>query len=220
MKELRLKEVGQMCDEFVDALMPKAGRLVLLDLSDPSQSLSDEPLIALLKAASGVLQTLDLSGSDALTDALLTDGIREHARALRSLRLVGLPEITDEGVSTLFASGWANPALRYLDLSRNPELAGPALDALITHSATALRELNINGWKAAAKESLAKISTAKELRTLDVGWCREVDDFVIKDVLEGCAQLKEVKVFGCNRVSVSCPRRRGLVIRGVESHLV
>lgn len=218
LKELRLKEVGQLSDEFIEAITAVAHQLIVLDLADPSQSLSDEPLIAFLEASRNSLHTLDLSGHDMLSDAFLTDGLRAHSRALRSLRLSNIPELTAEGVATLFAPGWKNPSLWTVDLSRNTDLGdGDALKMLLKHSRAALRELNINGWKTVPGEALSEISEAKELRKLDVGWCREVDDFVMKEISDGCPLLKEAKVFGCNRVTMACPRKRGLAIKGIEA---
>lgn len=221
LKELRLKEVGQLCDAFIEALMPLASGLTLLDLSDPTESLTDAPLIALFTRAGATLQTLDLSGNTALSDDFLTDGIRMHARALRRVRLAGVLELTDEGFSALFMPGWKNPALRALDLVRNPTLSGGALHGALAHSGAALRELAINGWKDVPEDALRAIAEkGKELRILDAGWCRTMDDFVVKAILEGCHLLQEMKLFGCNRVTSACPRRRGVVMRGVEAHSV
>ena len=51
---------------------------------------------------------------------------------------------------------------------------------------------------------------APGLTKIDVGWCRGVDDFVIKGLLEGCERLKEIKCYGCNRVTENCPRKVSL----------
>ena len=86
------------------------------------------------------------------------------------------------------------------------------------HSGKQLEELNINGWKDVDEDALKSIGRlGKELKKLDVGWCRAVDDFLLKMWFEGevvrgvhkggCGNLKEVKVFGCNKISHSCPRK-------------
>ena len=62
---------------------------------------------------------------------------------------------------------------------------------------------------------------AKGLHSVDLGWCRAVDDFVIRDILDGCkGNLREVKVWGCNRVEGNWTRdgkKRACAIFGIES---
>ncbi|OAX34998.1 RNI-like protein [Rhizopogon vinicolor AM-OR11-026] len=93
-----------------------------------------------------------------------------------------------------------NPPLHVLSLSRNHELSSAALTAAIMHSAQSLTWLNVNGLRGASPEALAELKRATELRYLDAGWCRELDDFVMKDVVTACTKLSEIKVWGCSRV--------------------
>ena len=95
-----------------------------------------------------------------------------------------------------------------LDLSRNTTLSSSALVAILSHSGATLTHLNINGWKGSSEESLNRIAArAKELRWLDIGWCREMDNFVTKAIMEKCKKVIEVKVFGCNRLTEHCPKK-------------
>ena len=93
-----------------------------------------------------------------------------------------------------------NPPLRVLSLARNQELSSAALTAAIMHSAPSLTWLNVNGLRGASSEALAELKKATELRYLDAGWCRELDDFVMKEVVTACTKLSEIKVWGCSRV--------------------
>lgn len=69
--------------------------------------------------------------------------------------------------------------------------------------------------------ALSGLAGARELRTLDVGWCRAMDNFVMKKVLEGCRALVEIKVWGCDRVEGKwAATRRGVKIHGIESATV
>lgn len=211
LRELRLKEVGLLNDDFAVEIA-KLNNLELLDLADPTTSLSEDALCALIEDVGPRLATLDLSGHAALTDTFLTSALLPHAAALRTLRLVNLPELTDAGVAALF-DGWRaahKEALAALDLSRSPALGpgGAALRALLRHSGPALERLHIGGWKEVPEDALGVIpQKARGLVHLDVGWCREVDDFFVKAVLDGCERVKEVKVWGCSRVTMSCPRK-------------
>jgi DNA repair protein RAD7 len=245
--ELRLREVGKLDDEFVDIMKGITG-LTYLDLGYPTTSLSEQALVDLIGAVGESLTHLDLSGHDLLTDTFLVDGIKAHARVLTELALANTPLLTDEGVTEFFdtwivkdeneLSSSLNPPLTTLDLSRNTTLSSAALLAVLSHSGKTLTHLNINGWKATSEESLNKIATvAMQLRWLDVGWCREMNDFVMKTIMEKCEKLKEVKVFGCNRLTENCPRKvsigisasvifwligysqRNMNIYGVEAHM-
>ncbi|KAF6758516.1 DNA dependent ATPase [Ephemerocybe angulata] len=230
LKALRLREIGKMSDAFLEEigdLGPEA--LTYLDLSCPSESCSDTAMVTLLSEVGGSLTHLDVSKHDLLTDTFLSEGL-QHCTRLESLGMAHLLDLTDKGVADFFKS-WQNPALVELDASRNPELKGDALEAIMKHSGLRLEKLNINGWENVEENGLRDIGRkGKELVKLDVGFCRNVDDFVVKAWLEGedvkgvkkggCRNLKELKVWGCNRVTAHCPKKHGLTLYGVESHVI
>ena len=221
LQELRLKEVGKMSDEIVEELENFGAKQGLwrLDLSDPSNSCSEEALSKLVNAVSQSLTHLDLSGHDLLAEEFFTTALL-NLDTLEHLALARISELTDEVVSEFFNS-WPNAPLHTIDLSRNPSLSSASLEAIVKHSGSNLQELNINGWKDVSEEALRLVASgAPVLRKADVGWCRSFDDFVLKawldgeetvegtGVLEGgCQKLSELKVWGCNRVTASCPRR-------------
>ncbi|KAG0696990.1 RNI-like protein [Suillus ampliporus] len=110
-----------------------------------------------------------------------------------------------------------NPSLHALSLARNQELSSAALTAAIVHSAQSLTWLSVNGLRSASSEALAELKRAKELRYLDAGWCRELDDFVMKDVVTACTKLTEIKVWGCSRVrGVGWGVKRAIKVHGIE----
>lgn len=208
LRELRLKEVGQVSDDFLEVIQGFEG-LEYLDLGDPSKSVSDEAAIDLLACVGPTLKHLDFSGHIELTDKVLLDGVRLHTGNLEGLALRGLGEgLTDEGVASFFDTWSTNPPLQMLDLSRNPTLSTLSLEALLNHSSSDLRELNINGWSGTSEEALQKLGKkAKALEKVDIGWCRSVDNWVVKSVVDGCEGLKEMKVWGCNRLTSDCPKK-------------
>jgi DNA repair protein RAD7 len=72
-----------------------------------------------------------------------------------------------------------NPPLLELDLSRNTTLSTSALLAVLNHSGATLTHLNINGWKEVENDGLMQIGKlARDLRTIDLGWCREVSSLL------------------------------------------
>jgi DNA repair protein RAD7 len=115
-----------------------------------------------------------------------------------------------------------NVALVAIEMGRNHLLSSRSLISIMRHSGTRLESLNMNGWKDVTTESLQELGNyAQELRKLDVGWCRNVDDFVLAGwvgfniptegsdkVTSGrCLKLSEIKVWGCNRVTAKFPIR-------------
>lgn len=215
LSELRLKEIGLMSDEYLSYIAKLGGQLTYLDLSDPGnpEALTEGAVITLMEAVCGSLTYLNLSGNIQLAEGLLFQGIKPHARRLTSLVLSNLYELSDAVVAEFFdtwrdAAEPANPPLHSLDLSRNHELSGKALVSILKHSGTMLESLSINGWKETPQEDLMKIGgSTPQLKRLDIGWCREVDDWVIKEVVDKCGKIEEIKVFGCQRLTEKCPRK-------------
>ncbi|OCH84255.1 RNI-like protein [Obba rivulosa] len=229
LRELRLEEIGQMSDSFLEHVESLAGHLTHLALSRPGipEALSDQALIDLMAAVGPSLTHLDLSGNINVTDAFLFRGLKLHTQRLSSLALKNTPELTDAGVAEFFDT-WADaaqnagytsvPRLTSIDLSRNHLLSSDALTALLRHSGTSLTNININGWKAVSQESLKSIADfAPDLRKLDMSWCREADDWVVQALIEKCERIEEVKAWGCQRLTERCPRKRNVNIYGVEA---
>lgn len=220
LRELRLSEIGQLKDDWLPHL-EAFKNLTSLDLSFPSESLTDEPVVTLLSTVGQRLTLLNISGHTALTDKVLTEGIAPHTGSLNTLIMASLELLTDEGVAASFSAFNNNRSMRRVDFSRNHSLSGAALSALLAHFGAVLEDLNINSWKETPNETLMGMAQyLPQLVNLDMSWCREVDDYVIKSVLDGCPMLKSVKCHGCNRVTVNCPRKRGVAIFGNEAHTV
>ncbi len=203
--ELRLKEIGKLDDAFLPYIS-SLRRLEQLDLSSPSTSCSDDGLIALLEKCGARLTHLDLSKHNELGDDFLKYGLQEYAPNLISLRLDNLPALTDEGVAMFFRT-WQPPVLTALSIARAPNVGAQALPALLDCAGSTLSTLSINAWRETTAEALEKIAGARELRVLDIGWNRAVDNFVIKAIMDGCPKLEEIKCWGCNRITAECPRK-------------
>ncbi|KIY51242.1 RNI-like protein [Fistulina hepatica ATCC 64428] len=226
LRRLRLKEIGQLNDDFL-ADIKTLNSLTYLDISNPAESCSDDALVDLLKAVGRSLTHLDLSGHDAITDQLFTIGVANHVTKLEHLIAANTPLLSDAGIAAFF-TGWANSPLLQIDLSRDHLLSSASLTALLAHSGSDLEELNINGWKDVSVDALMSIATtAKALKAIDVGWCRSVDDFVIKaflhgkpDTSKGLEFLTQIHMYGCGRVHGVFPRKPGVHVYGVESQIV
>jgi len=131
--------------------------------------------------------------------------------------MAALEELTDEKIGQFFLEWEKNSGLTSVDLSRNHTLSSLALNAVLKHSGSHLKSLNINGWKATSNESLTMIAElAAGLSKIDVGWCREVDDFTLANIQDSCEDLKDLSCWGCNRVTAAARRRPDIRITGIE----
>ncbi|TFK24641.1 DNA dependent ATPase [Coprinopsis marcescibilis] len=184
--ELRLKEVGKMSDLFLEEIANLGEGLTYLDISCPGkESCSEAAIVGLLSEIGGSLKNLDVTKHDLFSRQFLMDGLLPNVKTLEILNMSHLVELLDEDVAEFFAE-WTNSPLVQLELSRIPELKGEALGSIMKHSGNALELLNINGWKDVEEDALKTIGRlGKELKKLDVGFCRAVDDFLIKSWLEG-----------------------------------
>lgn len=219
LSELRLAEVGLLADEWLDQIK-SLENLERLNLSYPSQSLSDDAVIDLLETVGERLTALDLSGHVALTDNVLVSGVAAHCRRLQDLTISSMDSLTDEGVAQFFEAllESPHPPIPRVDLSRNHELADAAFDALLAHSGQALERLSVNSWRELSLEALMRLGAeegggAPRLEWVDIGWCREADDYVVKALLDGCEALRTIKCFGCNRLTENCPRKASRRVR-------
>ncbi|KAI0825428.1 hypothetical protein BC629DRAFT_715 [Irpex lacteus] len=235
LKELRLKEIGLMSESFLEPLKSLQS-LTYLDISHPGSpdALSSSSLISLMKSIGAGLEHLNLSGNVGVDDAFLMRGVKPYTRVLGELVLEGVGELTDEGVARFFDTWrdgpnssdsdsegednegenneegeWTpNPPLTTISLARNPHLSTLSLTSLLTHSSPSLTSLSINSWRSTSHAALLQIGhQAKGLERVDVGWCREVDEVVVGSILQGCGGLRDVRVWGCQRVGVNCPRK-------------
>ena len=224
MKELRLNEIGKMEDSFLQEIQKYGEQLTYLELARPGvpEALSEKALVDLMKAIGRNLTHLNLENNLNLTDGFLYQGLKPNARNLETLILRLIPDLTDAGVSEFFET-WStaiedpNPPLFRIDLSRNHDLSDKALESILKHSGVALAHLEINAWKAVSREAVIGIADqCPEIEQLDIGWCREVDDGVVQQILEKCEKIREIKVWGCQRISLQCPRKVSVVAKIVD----
>jgi DNA repair protein RAD7 len=212
LRDLQLKEVGKLNDDFLDYIA-SLEHLRSLNLSDPANSCSEEALTALVRKIGHRLEEIDLSGHIAITNKFLEDVLPDAGKNFKRLALNNVPELTDEGVANLFTT-WHEagngPRFDSVSLSRNEELSTDALMALLAQTGSTLTYLDINGWRGVSQEALEDIGAyAHIMRNLDLGWNREVNDVVIKSIIDGCENIKEIKCWGCNRLTANCPRKVG-----------
>ncbi|CAD6935170.1 unnamed protein product [Tilletia controversa] len=241
--ELGLAQIGKLDDRMLSPLAAYRN-LTYLDISDPgvsgpgilAESLKDASVIELLSKVGGTLQTLNISGNDALTDAVITDGIAPNCHSLSSLACSGCDQISGKAFAHLWngtvvekaggkaksgrssnrmqanghsaSNGAAKTSLSRIDLSRVLLVDDDAVVALMEHSGPSLTHINLNSVDLITERGLGSIAKqCKSAVTLDLSFCRSLDDSLLIDLMK-IPTLQKVLVWGCNRVSdfVSHPR--------------
>ena len=194
--ELRLAEIGQLDDACLESIS-KLKKLVLLDLSSPGTTLSQEVVDKLLQKVGAGLVHLDLSDNPALEDELLLS-IAKYCPKLRHLSLRGLHNLSDEAVAAFFdkLEQDRRPGLESIDLEKGDDLEGKALRSLIKHSGRSIENLSILGWRKVDPDAVSDLKKCSSLKNLNVGWCRTVTDYSLKDILDSCEQIESIKVWG------------------------
>lgn len=243
LEELQLREVGLLNDEFVEPLCALPP-LKVLDLASPGVGIDEDGWLKLLERHGSTLETFNPSWHVGFTGTVLRHGLGNRARALSDLVMEGCESLVDEDVARFFKY-WAsktdeqdstedtmdttddvprvegvdslNPPLHFLSLARNDILSDATLTALLDHSGPSLTHLNLNGLRSLSTDALVLLKCAVGLRRLDLSWCREVDDFVMKEIISAMPKLEEVKLWGCNRVKGNrWTGKKGLKVRGIE----
>jgi DNA repair protein RAD7 len=191
---LRLRQIGQMSDVLLQPLST-LGKLTFLDLSSPGSALSDQAVTDLLQVVGPKLVHLDLSSTQ-LSDDILP-AIAKYCASLQSLALRHLDALTDKAVAKMFAS---MNKLQHVDMEKCDQLQAKALRSLLKNSGATLETLKIPGWKDVEAEALDEISRCKSLKEVNIGWCRQVTDYTVKGILDGCEHIEHIRVWGKGRV--------------------
>jgi DNA repair protein RAD7 len=201
--DLAFPGIGIDEDGWMKIIEKHGSTLETLDASK-HEGFTDDVLQESVREYTRVLFELKLEGCLSLTDEGVAQFFDNWAYPISALKDEDRDMDVDSDAMEVSLSSLEpftpNPPLRILSLARNQELSSAALAAAIVHSAQSLTWLNVNGLRSASSEALVQLKRAKELRYLDAGWCRELDDFVMKDVVTACTKLNEIKVWGCNRI--------------------
>ncbi|RUS22885.1 hypothetical protein BC937DRAFT_95449 [Endogone sp. FLAS-F59071] len=222
LRELRLMRVAKLDDEWLPHIA-RLTKLETLDISHPGGSITSGPLISLLEARGSGLRELGLHGCAGLTDEALTEGVLPTCVRLQTLCIAECETLSSSAAAKLFTewrTNGLNPGLVCVDIARCTLFKDEVLEALAKHSARTLRELSVNsleeltakGFEALAGEKGAE--PCVELREVDAGFCRAVDDEVVGKLMKGCAMLSVLRVWGNHKVTECAYRRKGVQLIG------
>ncbi|CAK7273049.1 UV-damaged DNA-binding protein rad7 [Sporothrix epigloea] len=186
--------------------------------------------VKMLQRIGARLVTLSLRGVTRLDNTVL-DALHQNARSLRKLRLTDTQACTDEGFARLF-EGWLNPPLQEIDMEKSrfdeADLASMAdntdaiglcskgFQALMLHSGTELRKLHLHACRHISRYAFEEIFAPGRqypaLRHIDVSFCGEVTDNIVRNIFQCCPSLIRLVTTGCMLVTgVQVPHGRVLV---------
>ncbi|RDW67637.1 hypothetical protein BP6252_09033 [Coleophoma cylindrospora] len=189
---------------------------------------SSKPYVEILEAVGPNLKTLSLSTVHYIDDSVL-EAIHDNCQNILKLRITDNEVLTDAGFAALFTN-WYNPSMDYVDLHKcrhidaavprdNPDGIGfgsLGFEALMAHSGSTLRHLNVHSCRHISLESFERVFAEDklypELKNMDLSFCQQVNDFVVGSIFRSCPALKTLKVFGDFGVKdVRVPRGKILI---------
>lgn len=198
--------------------------------------------VEVLHSIGAGLRTLSLRWMPKLDNTVL-DAIHSNCHSLSKLRITDSEVMTDAGFARLFTN-WRNPGLTFIDLQKcrhvdsqkpreNPDdigLCSEGFKALMAHSGKSLQKLNLHACRHISKQAFDEVfsleKTYPELKSLEISFCEDVNDYVVGSVFRSCPNLRELNVFGCMRVKnarvprgkilVGVPNALGMVIEGQD----
>jgi DNA repair protein RAD7 len=198
------------------------------------------PYVEVLNSVGPNLRTLSLATVQYIDDGVL-EAIHENCQNISKLRITDNEVLTDQGFTNLFTN-WYNPPLTYIDFHKcrhidasqpreNPDnvgLGSNGFEALMTHSGSALKHLNVHSCRHISLETFESVfaegKTYPELQKIDLSFCQSVNDFVVGSIFRACPNLKTLKVFGNfgvkdvkvpkGRILIGVPNALGMQIEG------
>ncbi|KAJ3006338.1 hypothetical protein HKX48_000171 [Thoreauomyces humboldtii] len=217
--ELRLDGCLKLDDEGV-RLLAGLKDLQVVEIGFMGQTISEESLIYLIENIGGGLRALLLNGHENLNDKVLTT-ISTHCTRLQEISLAQCTTITSEGMLSFIRSLRCVNGLSSLNLSRNVHLADDVVVALVNQHGNQLTNLDLNGLDDLTEYALRALSAGvPNMRNLDVSWVRNVDDFMLDELVQKSRHLVKVKVYGCNKLSDVILNRRNVNDDDVELRFV
>lgn len=209
-------------------------------------SITQSALTHAISSIGGNLRTLSLKIVPLADDTVL-DTIHSHCHSLTKLRITDSEHMTDAGFVRFFTS-WENPPLQILDVQKcryvsasaprtnthNIGLCSEGFKALMAHSGSGLRNLNIHACRNISREAFEEVFSKDarypELKHLEISFCEEVTDFVLGSIFRSCPNIREVNVFGCMKVKdvrvprgvilVGVPNAQGMITEGMDQEVV
>ncbi|RAL37087.1 hypothetical protein DM860_004009 [Cuscuta australis] len=196
LKELYLDDC-QAIDSVL--LLPSLLKLEHLEVLSVAgiHTVCDEFVIEFVSQRGHNMRELTLNDCMKLTDRSLK-AVAESCPALCAIDLSNLCKLTDYSLGFL-VNGCI--ALDKLMLCRNA-FSDEAIAAYLETFGNSMKELSLNNIsKVSHNTAMALAKRCKNLRSLDVSWCRNLTDEALGLIADHCLSLEVLKCFGCTQVT-------------------
>eukprot|EP01103_Thecamoeba_quadrilineata_P004811 TRINITY_DN1466_c1_g2_i1.p1 TRINITY_DN1466_c1_g2~~TRINITY_DN1466_c1_g2_i1.p1 ORF type:complete len:1680 (+),score=335.47 TRINITY_DN1466_c1_g2_i1:75-5042(+) len=196
LEKVTLYNCSRVTDESIGDLSKHCFNLLSIDVSSCEQ-ITDKSLSYLANSnCAGKLRAICLEETQA-SDI----GLSELARGcsgLTTLKLAYCRSVSDIGLNHL-AKGCSQ--ISCLDLSYCNGIKISALISALDRWSN-LRELHLRGYVGVGTLGSSESLQHKNLRTLDLSWCKQLDDETVARLGCGCPNLKDLDLAWCGRITV------------------
>ncbi|KAI3908780.1 hypothetical protein MKW98_029330 [Papaver atlanticum] len=223
LKELYLDDCQNIVMMLSLPALQKFEFLEVLSFAD-IETVSDDFVSKLVTVCGRNLKELDFSDCRKLTDKSLK-AIGEHCSALQTLHLANLHKLTDSSLGYL-ANGCQ--LIQTLTL-RDNSFSDEAVAAFLEASGEPLTDFSLNKVKKVANHTALSLARccSKNLLSLDISWCRGLNNSALGLILDSYSNLKIFKLFGCTQItsefvnghSNKCVQIVGLQLTPILEHL-
>ncbi|RZC51477.1 hypothetical protein C5167_019905 [Papaver somniferum] len=224
LKELYLDDCQNIDMMLSLPALQKFEFLEVLSIAD-IETVSDDFVSKFVTVCGWNLKELNFSDCRKLTDKSLK-AVGEHCSALQTLHLANLRKLTDSSLGYL-ANGCQ--LIQTLTL-RDNSISDEGVAAFLEASGEPLTEISLNKVKKVVGNhtalSLARCCS-KNLLSLDLSWCRGLNNSALGLIVDSCSNLRILKLFGCTQItsefvtghSNKCVQIVGLQLRPILEHL-
>ncbi|KAI3853925.1 hypothetical protein MKX03_024151 [Papaver bracteatum] len=197
LKELYLDD-GQNIDVMLS--LPALQKCELLEVLSFAgiDTVSDDFVSKLVTVCGRNLKELNFSDCCKLTDKSLK-AIGENCSSLQTLRLANLHKLTDSSLGYL-ANGCQ--LIQTLTL-RDNSFSDEAVAAFLESSGEPLTEFSLNKVRKVGNHTALSLARccSKNLLSLDLSWCRGLNNPALGLIVDSCSNLKILKLFGCTQIT-------------------
>ncbi|KAJ3166568.1 hypothetical protein HDU87_002073 [Geranomyces variabilis] len=216
---LRLDHCFKLDDHCVRSLATLR-LLQTLELGFMNRTIAEDAILYLMENGSANIRSLTLDRHPNVTDRVLMQ-IATSCPHLSEISIVECESITSEGLLDFIRALQPTVILNIISLARIVHLNDDVIIALVNRFGRELIKLNLNGLDELSERSLRALATGcPHVRDLDVSWIRNVDDFMLVELLANAPELASIRVYGCNKLTENLINKRILNSDGQEIRFV
>ncbi|KAE8712513.1 Rad7, putative isoform 4 [Hibiscus syriacus] len=195
LRELYLDECHNIEAMVVLPALKKLKCLEVLSMAG-IPTVCDDFVIQMVEACGKNMKELVFTNCLELTDVSIKS-VGKNCSKLCTIDLSYLSKLTDKSLRYL-ANGCRS--INRLKLIRN-RFSDEAIAAFLEASGSDLTELSLNNIALVGlNTALALSKCSRKLFSLDLSWCRHLNDEALGLIVDSCLSLKQLKLFGCTQM--------------------